>query len=117
MGNQPDLFRRDHGCDGEILRSGRGRKRADFLTDDLFSQEAKSYRSCKREVLNWCNEKKRTEEGGVQVFMPLHYQLHRMGYCMVAGVDEMFRTGILETFSAISVMHWKIISSGSSIRK
>ena len=30
--------------------------------------------------------------------MPLHYQLHRMGYCMVAGVDEMFRTGILETF-------------------
>lgn len=87
------------------------------MTDDLFSQEAKSYRSCKREVLNWCNEKKRTEEGGVQVFMPLHYQLHRMGYCMVAGVDEMFRTGILETFSAISVMHWKIISSGSSIRK
>ena len=32
------------------------------------------------------------------MFMPLHYQLHRMGYCMVAGVDEMFRTGILETF-------------------
>ena len=31
MGNQPDLFRRDHGCDGEILRSGRGRKRADFF--------------------------------------------------------------------------------------
>lgn len=68
------------------------------MTDDLFSQETKSYRSCKREVLNWCNEKNRIEEGGVQVFMPLHYQLHRMGYCMVAGVDEMFRTGILETF-------------------
>lgn len=79
----------------DLVGAGRGQI---FLTDDLFSQEAKSYRSCKREVLNWCNEKNRTEEGGVQVFMPLHYQLHRMGYCMVAGVDEMFRTGILETF-------------------
>ena len=79
----------------DLVGAGRGQI---FLTDDLFSQEAKSYRSCKREVLNWCNEKNRTEEGVVQVFMPLHYQLHRMGYCMVAGVDEMFRTGILETF-------------------
>ena len=79
----------------DLVGAGRGQI---FLTDDLFSQEAKSYRSCKREVLNWCNEKNRIEEGGVQVFMPLHYQLHRMGYCMVAGVDEMFRTGILETF-------------------
>ena len=56
----------------DLVGAGRGQI---FLTDDLFSQEAKSYRSCKREVLNWCNEKNRTEEGGVQVFMPLHYQL------------------------------------------
>ena len=48
----------------DLVGAGRGQI---FLTDDLFSQEAKSYRSCKREVLNWCNEKNRTEEGGVQV--------------------------------------------------
>ena len=95
----------------DLVGAGRGQI---FLTDDLFSQEAKSYRSCKREVLNWCNEKNRTEEGGVQVFIATALSAAPDGILYGGCVDEMFRTGILETiFSAISVMHWKIISSGS----
>lgn len=79
----------------EQVGASRGRI---YLADDLFSQETRTYKSCTREAMNWSDETVKKGECGVQIFMPLHYQLHRMGYCMVAGVEEMLRTGILEQF-------------------
>lgn len=79
--------------DGINAKSG-----AIYLTEHLTSSEQRSYRECRRQVLDWHSDKLKQGEGGVYVFMPLHYMEHRMGYCRVSGAGMMFQTGILEAF-------------------
>lgn len=68
------------------------------LTDDLFSQDTKAYQSCNTQVLDWTNPKYAGNERNIEVYLPLHYRSHRMGYCAIGGIEEMFSSGILESF-------------------
>jgi diguanylate cyclase (GGDEF)-like protein len=67
-----------------------------YLREDFFSETDNDYQSCKHLALDWKSKQAHSTE--LQVVMPLHYQKHRMGYCVVTGVGALFRNGVLENF-------------------
>lgn len=68
------------------------------LTNDLSSEEMREYASCKVCALDWLNPEYKGMDRTVEVYLPLHYCSHRMGYCVIGGAQEMFLSGILEAF-------------------
>jgi diguanylate cyclase (GGDEF)-like protein len=66
-----------------------------YLENDILSGVACDYKQCRRLALDWSNDNCTDE---IRVVMPLHYQQHQMGYCVMTGIGALFRYGVQENF-------------------
>jgi diguanylate cyclase (GGDEF)-like protein len=66
-----------------------------YLAEDLLSEEKNDYCNCTELALDWS---RKNGSGDVKMLIPLQYQKHRMGYCVVSGVNLLLQTGKLEAF-------------------